>query len=357
MDINAIAHIVGLDEINKRILHKKLSAHVQVIDLDKIQYLVYNHRAIKSLKNIWSRYAKDLILLKDQKKYAGKSSKTQASNQRGKSFDKKIQLTHANKKKINEKIHQTWKEKMNKYIQKLIESHDEDKKKNNKQSGGSKNRIFETTTDDQVKESRDIVFFGFNIFPKDYRVKVQLPIKRIGGANKSDQLYNFIQADIPSEEFTSNTIKYNLKKYEEKITHGKFPLSMLDVNYLSKKQEKFNLSYEKLGYKYQNLNEIPKIIFQLTRNLQTKHTKIDTKPLYLVLPYKLSSGTIPVDTFRSIKGFTSPKDAMTNYQLNTKNNSTIIYLYTVSPHSFHLINGELNAVSNIEIIRMDEKIL
>ena len=60
-----------------------------------------------------------------------------------------------------------------------------------------------------------ILLIGFNIYPKDYRIKINLPVKELPQTNK-----NKIICDLTPEQFASNQIKYylsNLKTIQKQL--------------------------------------------------------------------------------------------------------------------------------------------
>ena len=57
---NIIAHIVGIDEIHKKNLIKKLPANICTIDLDHMQQIIYNSNDIALQKHLWATLTNDI---------------------------------------------------------------------------------------------------------------------------------------------------------------------------------------------------------------------------------------------------------------------------------------------------------
>ena len=101
-----ICHIVGLDEIHKKKIIKQLVPKIQIIDLDSMQQVVYNHKDLLRQKIIWSQLSKDILVKNRQKKLIGsKRMKAEGINEEIKELISKRNIVRKN-------IHTLWKKKM-----------------------------------------------------------------------------------------------------------------------------------------------------------------------------------------------------------------------------------------------------
>ena len=62
-----IGHIIGLDEIHKSHIIKKLSKNVAIIDLDIMQQKIYNNNDITKKKQEWANITKHIVVQRKQK--------------------------------------------------------------------------------------------------------------------------------------------------------------------------------------------------------------------------------------------------------------------------------------------------
>jgi len=295
---NIIGHIIGIDDIHKKKIIKQLSKNIKIIDLDQIQQHIYNNNNFLKQKTIWAQYSKNIIIKRKQKKLIefGTNKTINLDNEIKELIDKRNQ--------IRQNIYDMWKNEMTVKINKELESIDKN----------------------------SVLFLGFNIFPKDYRIKINLPM----GTGKSNK---FI-FDIKADKYASNQIKYYLNAYGDKIIKGNFPLNLLNHNYLINKYDKFTIHYQKQGYINILQNELLKIIIQEEKQSQSFNC-FSNQNIYVATLFK-SNDIIPVNNRTPIEGFFTKEDAINFIKTKIKNNVPI-YLYQVKADQFHLINGKLIA--------------
>lgn len=206
-----ICHIIGMDEINKKKLINDLIENVKIIDLDVMQMATYNHPELMSQKKKWEEISSDIIIKQRQKNLTGSKTNTQ------------IKKLMTNRNLIRQNIHSLWK---------------------NKISGMIDNEL-------SFVNNQYIIFVGFNIFPKDYRVKINLPIDSDGS-----EIHKKIIFNIPSTLYAENQIQYYINTQSARIIKGKFPLNLLKPEYLKNKYDKFTSFYEKQGYLPVDINDL-----------------------------------------------------------------------------------------------------
>lgn len=334
-----IGHIVGLDEIHKNKLSKILT-NIKIIDLDHIQQAVYNKETIIKEKINWTQANRDIALKQKQKRVL-KNDKGIAR------LDNQIKKLLIKRKNINKNIHDLWREKINDILISEINSCAKDY----------------------------ILFVGYHIFPKDFRIRVKLPINEMKINNRL--IYN-----ISSEKYAANQIKYYLKVYQNKIINGAFPIKLLQKEYLVDRHEKLNNLYDKLGYKLLSEKPIREHLLELIKehqeilkeNIRTETDIINTEtesvlpeteyndikvdmigadikdgentfdltsesvinnesPIYyLALPYK-SGDMIAINKRSPLKGFNTKKDAINHLKKHIKINGAI-YIYKVRKSQF-----------------------
>lgn len=310
--VHIIAHIIGMDEIHKRNFIKELPNNIKILDIDAIQQLIYNDKDIVEQKKLWSEISQKINVMRKQSRLLINKS----------NFQLEIKDLLNDRKEIKKRMHEIWKDKMSLEITNKLESLDQ----------------------------HHVVIIGFNIFPKDYRVKVNLPIKDIA---TTDKVFNKIIYEIDPKSFASNQIKFYLKCYSNKIIKGNFALNLLDVNYLSTKYDKFTTYYQKLGYEYAPKENL----MDLIKKLDEQINELDTLPeyLYIATRYK-SDDVIPVNTNTPIEGFKTKTEAIEN--LKTKINATIpIYLYEIKADQFILADGKLIANKTLYPSNMESMLL
>lgn len=293
---NILAHIIGLDEIHKKKLIKEIPKTITIIDLDAIQQYIYNHKNITEKKILWSSISQDININRKQKKLIGTNG-INSSN-----IDKKIKKLLNQRKSVKQEIHQLWKQMMTENINRKIAKH----------------------------QYNHLVFIGFNIYPKDYRVKVNL----------STELSNNFYIDCTPKIYASNQIKYYINNFSDKIINGSFPLNLLKHDYLETRYDKF------INY-YINANYTGILIDKLLDKLLLLSSQIiDTNQLggsvvYVATIYK-SGDVIPVNSRTPIEGFLSRNDAIDNIKSKIKNNSSV-YIYEIDSKQFKMIEGKLVA--------------
>lgn len=314
---NILAHIVGLDEIHKNKLIKKLPQSIKVIDLDKIQQLIYNDKDIIKQKNIWGTLTKEINLYHRQQKLIG-SKRT------------KTNFIHDNVRKTNRKrniikrhIHKLWKTKMETL----------------------------TNTELYINRKNNIVFIGFNIFPKDYRIRFTIPLNDLY-INSSIKIYNKLIFETKSKIYAANQIKYYIHKFENKIINGTFPLNLLKIDYLANKYDKFTTFYYKLGYHFIQSEDILKMITNLNK---ISLSKKNVSKVYLATLYK-SSNSIPVDINRPIEGYYTRKEAI-NAIKKKINKPTTIFLYELNIGQFNIVNNKLLATKELKPLKEEMLLL
>ena len=238
---NIIGHIVGLDELHKQNLITSLAKHIKIIDLDSFQQKVYNHTDISKLKMAWNQTSKDISVLRKQKKISGSKRKKLLAT------EKQIKKLMIKRNKIKDMIHSNWRKHMIDRINKSLHK----------------------------SNTRHILFLGFNIFPKDYRQKIVLPVS---------PTHRFL-IEMSNKKYSENQIKYYLNTYGEKIIKGTFPLRLLEKTYLESKYDKFITFYDKHGYKFSPLDKIRNEVISIDKELfqqmnrvksEQKVTKSDT---------------------------------------------------------------------------------
>jgi hypothetical protein len=146
----------------------------------------------------------------------------------------------AKKKKLENEVTETWKEKLEDFIKKSI--------KENENSYG-------------------IIFIGNTINIKHMKVKVIIP-----QSNPTQKF--FLKVNL--KENAKEIIKYNLKKYHDDIVDGVFPLDYINLDYLINSRETLQKGYQKLNY---NAIPLDKILYYFEHGLNVKKPDV----LYVVL--------------------------------------------------------------------------
>lgn len=315
-----IGHIIGLDEIHKKKLIKQLSNHIKIIDLDEIQQTVYNNDDIDKQKKNWENISNNILIRKKQNKLIG--SKNNKSN----NIENEIKKLVIERNRVQQNIHNTWKDNISDYINTQLVNHDD----------------------------HDILFIGFNIFPKDYRIKINLPLPIIPTDPNNPLYSNKIIFDIKPIKYAANQIKYYLQKYSDKIIRGSFPIKLLQIDYLVNKYEKFTQFYDKQGYKLVPQDEIYSLIIQLDKQL-IESKNISGKNIYIATIYK-SGDIIPVNINTPIEGFLTKDEAINHIRPKLKNNVPI-YIYEIKADDFHLHNGKIIATRPLKPFNEESMLL
>jgi len=307
---NTIAHIVGLDEIHKKKLIKQLPNSIKIIDLDTIQQLVYNHNDIAKQKKIWADLSNQIIIKKKQKKIMTNNNGPTSN------IDSDIKNLMAKRNQTKQNIHSIWRDKMDDNINK------------------------------KISENNDchIIFIGFNIFPKDYRIKIALPIPVLAIKTEKSRYFNKIIYDTKPNIYAANQIKYYLKMYPDRIIRGIFPLNLLNLEYLAAKYDKFTNFYYKQGYTLVDQNNMTQTISQLNNQL-VNMDRISNKLIYVATLFK-SGDIMPVNGKTQIEGFLTKDEAIENIKHKIKKPSPI-YLYEMDPKQFHMLDGKLIATQEL----------
>jgi len=201
-----IFHIAGITELYKQDLIdklKKLNMFI-ICDLDEETEKIYKNREVQSK-------LKELETVK-----------------------------LAKKKKLENEVNETWKEKLEDFIKKSI--------KENENSYG-------------------LIFIGNTINIKHMKTKVLIP--QANAMNKFFLKVNF-------KENAKEIIRFNLKKYHDDIVDGDFPLDYINLEYLINSRETLQKVYQKLNY---NVIQLDKIVYHFEHGLNVKKPDV----LYVVL--------------------------------------------------------------------------
>jgi len=315
---NIIGHVVGLDEIHKKKLAKQIQDIIRVVDLDMYQQLIYNGDDITKNKKIWNQLSKDIVFHKKQKKLIGSKQIKAMKRIKAMNLDRKIKKLFMKRRLINTTIHEIWKNQMTDEINKEL----------------------------TVEDPRHILFVGLNIFPKDYRLKINIPMKDITVNLDGKNYFNKIMADIKSNYYASNQIKYYLNIHADKIIRGAFPLNLLKINYLSDKYEKCTNYYYKHGYQFIDIDKLSNAVQQLHSQLSAIDKLVDRNDnVYIATLYK-SGDTIPVNVQKPLQGYTTKVAALDAIRSKMKQNAPV-YLYKVKANQFNMIDDKLLAMQEI----------
>ncbi|AGD92500.1 hypothetical protein LBA_00582 [Megavirus lba] len=318
---NIVCHIVGLDEIHKKRLIKYLN-QCHFIDLDNIQQKIHNKQNLIDQKNLWSQMSQKITILKNQQKNTNTKTSKYESNMINQLID--------DRNNVKKTIHDIWKHEMSKvYKQELNNS-------NNKK----------------------IIIIGFNIFPKDYRVKMKIEIQPLS-INLNDISYNnTIIYDINPFDYASNQIKFYLNKYQDKIIRGTFPLNLLKQDYLKNKYEKITDCYSKQGYVRINkkyiIESINQFLEQSLIHQQIMEHIIDNI-VYVATFYK-AKDIIQANPKLPIYGFITKQEALNDIKPRIKKQIPI-YIYQVHSDHFQIQDGKLVSIKPVKIIEFEPILL
>ncbi|AEQ32640.1 hypothetical protein [Megavirus chiliensis] len=318
---NIVCHIVGLDEIHKKRLIKYLN-QCHFIDLDNIQQKIHNKQNLIDQKNLWSQMSQKITILKNQQKNTNTKTSKYESNMINQLID--------DRNNVKKTIHDIWKHEMSKvYKQELNNS-------NNKK----------------------IIIIGFNIFPKDYRVKMKIEIQPLS-INLNDISYNnTIIYDINPFDYASNQIKFYLNKYQDKIIRGTFPLNLLKQDYLKNKYEKITDCYSKQGYVRINkkyiIESINQFLEQSLIHQQIMEHVIDNI-VYVATFYK-AKDIIQANPKLPIYGFITKQEALNDIKPRIKKQIPI-YIYQVHSDHFQIQDGKLVSIKPVKIIEFEPILL
>lgn len=209
---------------------------------------------------------------------------------------------------IKKKIHEIWKNKLNKLLEDDLEKY-------------AKNKV---------------LIIGFNIFPKDYRVKINIP-----NLNKIGKLIFNLKPEI----YASNQIKYYINVYANRIIKGVFPLNLLNLHYLANKYDKFTNFYAHHGYVYVEHNKLLDLIVKLENRVSEKENLAD-KTVYVATLYK-SGDIIPINSKKPLEGFLTKEEAINQIRHTNNPNNMPIYVYKIKADQFDLNNGKIIASNAI----------
>jgi hypothetical protein len=310
MQHKVIGHIIGLDEIHKKKLIKDLAnsmSHLKIIDLDIFQQMIYNHKDTLKQKTLWTDISKEINTLQRQKRLVrSKTNKLKPLN-----LQNKLNKALAKRNQIKKTIHSIWKQMMLKKIDQ---------------------EMMNLTND------RHILFVGFNIFPKDFRIRIALPLPEQSTTTAPSR----IMFDIKSGMYAMNQIKYYLNTYSERIVKGTFPLNLLKNSYLEEKYDKIINHYHQYNYRLVGPSELCESIQTLDQTLDKQSRmaqQIETKPLYIVTMYK-STDLIPVNVGKPLPVYRTKEEALDAIKPNLKNNKPV-YVYQIPPTNVQLVDDKL----------------
>ncbi|AFX92639.1 hypothetical protein CE11_00613 [Megavirus courdo11] len=318
---NIVCHIVGLDEIHKKRLIKYLN-QCHFIDLDNIQQKIHNKQNLIDQKNLWSQMSQKITILKNQQKNTNTKTSKYESNMINQLID--------DRNNVKKTIHDIWKHEMSKvYKQELNNS-------NNKK----------------------IIIIGFNIFPKDYRVKMKIEIQPLSINLNDISFNNTIIYDINPFDYASNQIKFYLNKYQDKIIRGTFPLNLLKQDYLKNKYEKITDCYSKQGYVRINkkyiIESINQFLEQSLIHQQIMEHVIDNI-VYVATFYK-AKDIIQANPKLPIYGFITKQEALNDIKPRIKKQIPI-YIYQVHSDHFQIQDGKLVSIKPVKIIEFEPILL
>jgi hypothetical protein len=314
-----VGHIVGMDEIHKRkFIHslEKINPSIRVIDLDRLQQLIYNHKDTIKQKLIWSQVSKDVITFQNQKKLLG-SKKVSHKN-----IDTKIKEFMQKRNDIKRNIHDIWKDMMKKHINSEIESN----------------------------PNAHILFVGFNIFPKDFRIKVNLDMSNIPANSKNP---NKIIINIKSDMYAMNQIKYYLTAHHNKIIKGVFPINLLKSSYVGEKYEKVTNYYHNHDYQLIDQEKLLDIISKLVEQI-TVQDRIKNQTFFIATLFK-SEDLIPIGQNKSMEVFLTKDEAVNAVKSKIKKNRPI-FVYQIDSSSVVFLENKYYLNSGVQPIN-EESIL
>jgi hypothetical protein len=309
--MNIIAHLVGLDDVTKsRLVNRLRNRQYDTIDLDDMQQQIQSNRAIKNNKLNWTRISKRIA---EQKKYGSKSTSSKC-----------IRDLMEDRNDVKNRIYRIWKE------------------------------LFTQMLQSRIKPNVPTILIGFNLHPKDYRHKLKLPLRDIIHSRYA----NRIILDVGSDKFASNIIGYYLDKFRSQIIDGTFPLKLLKKDFIKGKHYKVTLMYEKMGYKYIELDDIFAALEYLAKiNKSDAELPNTIKEVFVVLPYE-TANSIPVNVRTPLTGYNSKSKAIEEYTKKfIPNGVTRLFIYTVDPTNFQSRDGILFAKKSVKILLMENQIV
>lgn len=318
-----MAHIIGMDEAHKAKLISKLS-HVHFLDLDNIQQSIHNNKDITQKKLEWGSVSNEINIKYKQLRTLQAHGKSSTNTQL------QVKRLQSKRKLINKEIHNKWIELMNGEINDRLNAFSIANGGSN-ESNGSMN---ESTNE---PSAQPIISLGYNVFPKDYRIKVNIPTD------------NKIIFDINSQTWARNQINFYIDTYRDRIANGKFPTTLLDHCHLINKHEKLLSMYESRGYEFVPKNNLLEHLDTLSKEM----TRLGDGYAYVAIPYK-AGDVIPVNVGKPIQGFLTKTEA-TNHLKSKLKTMMPIYLYKVKREQFEATNGKL--IAHLELHPVEEKCL
>ena len=336
---NILGHIVGIDDIHKKKLIRTLPSNIKAIDLDSIQQQIYNHKNIIKQKMKWGQITSDIIRMRKQNKLSG--SKKNCKQRIPKKRIKQQLLKRAN---IKRTIHTLWKKMMEK-------------------------EISEQLSKDMYKS---VLFIGHNMFPKDYRVKVNLNIPSRPSLGNMESLNmeslnmerinsnissNLIIYRMKPELYAANQIKFYLSAYANRIIRGSFPINLLQTTYLSNKYQKVTNYYSKLDYQFINEDNIYNVISTLISDRE-HHTYAQNHYLYVVTLYK-TNGIIPINKKSPLEVFRTKAEAInaTRHIMSRHKYNKPVYIHKIKSLPIVTMNNKLYAGEGVIYPIEEESVL
>lgn len=377
-----IAHIVCLDEIHKKNLIRKLPPSIKVIDLDQIQHQVYNCPALSQKKLEWENLTSQLMVCRKQRTLMANSNSK--SNRSG--IERKISKLADKRAASKKEIHSMWRDMTTLGLEDAIHK----------------------------LEGSYILILGFSVFPKDYRIKISIPMVELSvskiksgifgaqmGASPEPELedpnavfnlnlnlnptttifpfHNRIFLEIDPPKYASNQIKFYLKTYSQKIIQGTFPLNLLKIEYLASKYEKCIQFYIKQGYCPVQKDEMINVVNEFCTQLKTfekvcenaggnaggnsgvnaglnLNANLNANPqshskIYLATLFRCSE-IIPVNSKTPVQGFRTKGEAIESIRPMLIKNTTV-FLYGIDPKQFRFMDGKF--ISGRELYPEDEE--
>jgi len=321
---NIIGHIVGIDDIHKKKFIKELPLNVKAIDLDAIQQSIYNHRDIIKQKLIWGHLSSELVRMKKLKNKSG--------SKRKKLPTLKIKKYLQRRAKVKRKIHQIWKQMMGNHIRSQL-------------------------------TSEPILFIGHNMFPKDYRIKVDLNIPVLPKLDLDNLNMKRININSPNliiyqmkpEIYAANQIKFYLNTYSNKIIKGTFPINLLQTTYLSNKYQKVLDYYAKQNYQIVQTGDISKVISNLASNNDLIQYALN-RSLYAVTLYK-TNGIIPINQRTPLQVFSTKSDAVAFMRSYIKNKLRPVYIHKIKSQPITIIDHKMYITGGVVYPIEEESVL
>ena len=299
---NILGHIVCVDDDVKKKLKDDFT-YINFIDIDLIQNMAYNDENIQTYKN-------QIIKLSEEIKMSSKKLKILINQENNMKIDTEKIIKNINKKKkrratIRSDMKSTWKETCKQLIDKNI----------------SKSKI------------TFHLFIGYNVYPYDHRIKIDLGIKM-----RQDKIPTHIIYDIDTETYAENQIRFYLKNYQNKIIRGEFNLNLLKKDHIIKRFEKLLELYDNIGYKFIASSSINSHVYKLYKIVKDSEI-LQNRVIYFTTFHRVKN-LIPVNSKTPLEGFHDRDEAILRAKNNNKKNLPI-YLYKTSGENFKLIGNKL----------------